>query len=123
MITGHVNTRREAIVSIRLRGTDGTELDVDAILDTGFDDYLTLPAALIDALQLPRVEAVPIVLGDGRVVRVSVHEARVRWNNEWRAIFVQETGGDILLGMNLLFGNLVTLEVTDGGSVTIEALE
>lgn len=123
MITGGVTARREAIVSIRLRGMDGTELDVEAVLDTGFDDYLTLPAPLIAALSLPQLEAVPITLGDGQVVRVAVHGARVRWNDAWRDIYVQETGGDILLGMNLLLGSLVTLEVTDGGTVTIEALE
>ncbi len=123
MMTGQVTARREAVVSIRLRGMDGTELDVEAVLDTGFDDYLTLPGSLIAVLGLPQVEAVPIVLGDGQVVRVAVHQARVRWDNAWRDIYVQETGGDILLGMNLLLGSLVTLEVTDGGTVTIEALE
>lgn len=86
MMTGEVTARREAIVSIRLRGMDGTELDVEAVLDTGFDDYFTLPAPLIAALGLPQVESVPIVLGDGQVVRVAVHEARVRWNDDWRDI-------------------------------------
>jgi clan AA aspartic protease len=123
MITGEVTARREAVVSIRLRGVDGTELNVEAVLDTGFDDYLTLPAPLIAALGLPQLESVPITLGDGQVVRVAVHEARVRWNDAGRGIYVQETGGDILLGMNLLLGILVTLEVMDGGTVTIEALE
>ncbi len=118
MMTGQVTARREAVVGIRLRGVDGTELDVEAVLDTGFDDYLTLPAPLIAALGLPQVESVSIVLGDGQVVRVAVHEARVRWNEAWRDIYVQETGGDLLLGTNLL-GSLVTLEVTDGGTVTI----
>lgn len=123
MMTGEVTARREAIVRIRLRSVDGMELDVEAVLDTGFDDYLTWPAPLIAALGLPQVESVSIILGDGQVVRVAVHEARVCWNDAWRDIYVQETGGDILLGMNLLLGSLVTLGVTDGGTVTIEPLE
>jgi predicted aspartyl protease len=52
MIRGAVNARREAVVPLRVRGPTGTELDVDAVVDTGYSASLTLPAAVVAALGL-----------------------------------------------------------------------
>jgi predicted aspartyl protease len=54
MIRGAVNARHEAIVRLRVRGPSGVELDVDAIVDSGFTSSLTLPAAMVTALGLVR---------------------------------------------------------------------
>ena len=43
MIRGTVNARLEAVVRLRVRGLGGAELDVDAVVDTGFTSSLTLP--------------------------------------------------------------------------------
>jgi hypothetical protein len=39
VITGAVNTRREASVGLWLRGPAGVEADFDAVADTGFSGY------------------------------------------------------------------------------------
>ena len=52
MIRGIVNALHEAVVPIRLRGPNGIELDIDAIVDTGFDDQLILPKSRIAARRL-----------------------------------------------------------------------
>ena len=52
MIRGVVNARHEAIVRIRVRGPGHSGLDVDAVIDSGFTESLTLPAATIEALGL-----------------------------------------------------------------------
>jgi predicted aspartyl protease len=44
MIRGTVNASREAVVRLRLRGPTGVEAEIDAIIDTGFTETLTLPA-------------------------------------------------------------------------------
>lgn len=54
MIRGAVNARCEAVVRLRLRGPGGTELDVDAIVHSGFTAALSLPAATVTALGLLR---------------------------------------------------------------------
>jgi predicted aspartyl protease len=53
MITGHVTADREAIVRLKLRGTNGVEAEVEAVLDTGFTEYLSLPQNWVTALALP----------------------------------------------------------------------
>jgi predicted aspartyl protease len=67
MIRGVVNARHEAIVRLRVRGPGGTELDVDAVVDTGFSAPLTLPAATVAALGLARQSGGQAVLADGTV--------------------------------------------------------
>jgi hypothetical protein len=57
MIRGVVNARCEAGVRLRLRGAGGTELDLDAIIDSGFPAALAPPTAAIVALGLVRQSA------------------------------------------------------------------
>jgi clan AA aspartic protease len=123
MIEGQINARREALIPVRIRGTSGAEAEVQAVLDTGFDDHLMLPAEMIEGLGLIRQGAMPLMMADGSIVRASVFEAVVLWNGERRTISVQATKNDTLVEMRLLQGSLVTLEVVDGGAVTIEPLE
>ena len=123
MIEGQINARREALIPVRIRGASGAEAEVQAVLDTGFDDHLMLPAEMIEGLGLIRQGAMPLMMADGSIVRASVFEAVVMWNGERRTTSVQATKNDTLVRMRLLQGSLVTLEVVDGGAVTIESLE
>lgn len=52
MILGQVNPHMEAVVPITIRDARSQPLTLDAVLDTGFSGYLTLPLATITALQL-----------------------------------------------------------------------
>lgn len=65
MIRGAVNARHEAVVRLRPRGPSGSELDVDAIFDSGFTASLSLPAATVAALGLLRQSGGTAVLADG----------------------------------------------------------
>ena len=57
VIRGVVNARNEGIVSLRVRGPGGSELDVDAVVDSGFTASLALPAPTVAALGLVRSRA------------------------------------------------------------------
>ena len=52
MIQGTVNAAYEAVVSLPLRGPAGRARDVDAVVDTGFTRFLTLPPAMVADLGL-----------------------------------------------------------------------
>jgi len=46
MIIGFMNASLEAIVRLIVYGLDGQEREVEAIIDTGFTGFLTLPSTL-----------------------------------------------------------------------------
>ena len=43
MIVATINATKEAILRIKLIGTNGLEIDIPGIIDTGFSEYLSLP--------------------------------------------------------------------------------
>jgi predicted aspartyl protease len=57
MISGEVNAYREAVVRLPVRSPRGREQAIEAIVDTGFNGYLTLPPDVIAELGLPFREA------------------------------------------------------------------
>ncbi len=122
MIRGVVNARNEAIVGLRVRGPGGPELDVDALVDSGFTASLTLPATTVVALGLVRQSAGGAVLADGSVRHFDIYAAEVAWEGGWRPVLVSAVGAEVLLGMRLLAGHDLRIAVVRGGAVEITPL-
>ena len=53
MITGRVTAQRDATVRLVVLDSTHQPHDVDAVIDTGFNGFLTLPCAMAQTLQLP----------------------------------------------------------------------
>ncbi len=122
MIGGVVNTRHEAVVQLRVRGPSGLELDVDTLIDSGFTASLTLPAATVATLGLARQSGGGAVLADGSVRQFDIYAAEVEWNGVWRPVLVSAVGVEALVGMRLLAGHELRIEVVPGGVVEITPL-
>jgi clan AA aspartic protease len=123
VIQGRVNTRREALVSVALRGAQGEELAVEAVIDTGYNGFLTLPPDLIQQLGLPFLRGSRVVLGDGSVTEFAIHEATVAWNGRLQHIPVDAADVSPLLGMGLLYGCELGIKVIEEGAVLIRSLK
>jgi clan AA aspartic protease len=121
VISGSINSELEPIVRLEVRGPAGTARHVDAILDTGFNGFLTLPANVIRVLALPFHGRETAILADGRVEVLDVYLADVAWEGGTRPVQVQLVDAHQLLGMDLLLGYDVLLRVAVGGPVTITA--
>jgi clan AA aspartic protease len=119
MIQGVVNARYEAVVRFRVRGPGGTELDMDAVIDTGFTGSLTLPFAVVAVLGLVRQSGGGAVLGDGSVRPFDIYAAEVEWDGNWRPVLVSAIGDEVLVGMRLLAGHELRVAVVPGGPVEI----
>jgi predicted aspartyl protease len=96
MIEGAVYGRTNAIVELTLRGPDGQEERLDFKVDTGFD-------------------------GD-RVILCDLCKGRVEWGGVSRSVDVQVSDSVSLLGMALLAGHQVRIDVVNGGLVRITPL-
>jgi clan AA aspartic protease len=110
------------MVPLRVRGQTGPAADIAAVVDTGFNGFLTLSSSVVAALALPFLNYFRAGLADGSRVRLEVYAATVVWDGAEREIEVFATGRDPLLGTSLLDGCDVSIQFTDGGLVTIERL-
>ena len=122
MIAGHVNQDREAIVSISVRGPLGDRTEVDALVDTGFDGWISLPSRVVNLLKLPWRRRGRAALADGSEHIFDIHEAAVEWDGRLRRVPVDAVESIPMLGMALLQDQKLCVEVRPGGSVTIERL-
>ncbi len=76
-----ITTEKEAILSVRVRGPDGQEAEVEAVIDTGFNGFLTLSTEIDDKLALPFAGSTSAALGDGAQVYLDLFEATILWKH------------------------------------------
>jgi clan AA aspartic protease len=116
------NTNCEATISLVIGNKNRQTRVIDAVIDTGYTGFLSLPSEIIIALNLPWTGIDRGTLGDGSEVTFEVYAATVIWNGEYRNIPVNEAETDPLVGMSLLYGYDLRIQAVEGGGVTIEAI-
>jgi clan AA aspartic protease len=121
MITGVVSSD-EARIRFKVKGLRGQEQDVEAVIDTGYTASLTLPPAVVATLGLRWQSVERFTLADGSECLLDVYVARVDWDGKVRTILVNEADGDPLVGMRLLRGQELKMQVRARGKVTIKRL-
>jgi len=122
MMQGIVNQSCEATIPLVISNANRQTQLIDAVIDTGFTGYLSLPREIIDELKLPWTGIDRGTLGDGSEVTFEVYAATVIWDGQYRDIPVNEAETDPLIGMNLLYGYDLRIRAVEGGTVAIEAI-
>ena len=123
MIEGVVNAAREAVVTLHLQEPEGRTRDIEAVVDTGYSGFLTLPTTLVAELGLPFAYMGQAFLANDAQVDFDVHYATVLCDGQPRDIEADATGSTPLVGMLLLDRHSLNIEVVDGGRVVIRASE
>jgi len=123
MITGTVTSEFEAVLTVELQGAGGESETLRAAVDTGFDGFLTLPSSVIARLGFPFQGLADLVLADGSAVILAVFEAIVIWYGKAIPVSAIESEGGALVGMRLLYGSRLTMDVLENGPVRIEPIK
>ncbi len=121
MIEGVVNDAYEAVVTLSLHGPEGQAQDVEAVIDTGYSGFLTLPTTLVTEMALPFAYVGRAFLANNDEVSFDVHDVTVLWDGQPRHVRADATGSTPLVGMLLLVGHSLNIEVEHGGRVTIQS--
>jgi clan AA aspartic protease len=121
MITGMV-THNEGRIRLILRGRGGRDQEIEAVLDTGFTAALTLPRDVIATLNLRWQTIERFTLADGTEAVFDVYEAKIIWDGRVRSIVVLEADAKPLIGMKLLKGHELKMQVCYRGRVAIKRL-
>ena len=122
MLIGQITAENQAVVSVEVHGSEGKKAHVDATIDTGYNGFLTLPKALVEELGLPSVGPARASLGDGNEVGMELFLASVQWEEELQDVLVLAAEGGVLLGMAMLLGCRLMIDVETDGTVSIESL-
>ena len=120
MIEGGVNANLEAVVILPLQDSSGQTREVEAVVDTGFNGYLTLPPMMMEDLELPVVGDGEAVLADGSEAAFDVYGVTVLWDGQPMYVETGAVGVDPLVGMALLDGHNLNIDVENGGRVLIQ---
>lgn len=122
MIEGVVNAAYEAVITVFVHGPAGKVRQVEAVIDTGFDRFLVLPPSLVTALGLPFLASGPVTLANGSEEILEVHEVSVMWDGQPRDVYTYVADTTPLVGMLLLDGYNLNIEVEDAGRVLIQPI-
>lgn len=122
MILGVVTSNAQAVIRLNVYGPRHQEGQIDGVIDTGFDGSLTLPPRMIATLSLVWRRRGRALLGDGTESIFDIYEAALDWDRELRRIAVDEADATPLVGMALMSGYELRIQVVDGGSASLERL-
>lgn len=123
MIAGVVNARNEAVIRLAVNGPTGQTREMDAVIDTGYSEFLTLPPAIVAELSLPFAGLMRASLADGSDVPFNLYAVTVQWDGTPIDVNAYESNSIPLVGMALLRGHNLYIDVESGGRVVIEAIQ
>lgn len=119
MIRGRLGAALEPLVPIVLHGR--TESAIEALVDTGFSDYVCLARRHRRRLTLVPAGSELYELADGTLVREPVYEASVTFDGARQPVLVTiSRSWDTLIGMALLRGKRLEVNVRRGTVVIDE---
>jgi predicted aspartyl protease len=121
-VIGKVTAGGEARVPLIVRSGEGTEREIEAIVDTGFNGVLALPAPRIEALRLSLVGRERMLLASGDLHFARTYRAFVELEGQVYSVRVIE-GGEPLIGMALIWGYDLHIQCVDGGQVSLDPVD
>ena len=121
MMTGSFTSEGEPALPVQVAGPTGT-LEVEAVVDTGFNGELTLPREQIEVLGLPEATITEVTLADGRVREVPMYDAEAVLAGLSREVFITEAPTTPLVGTGLLWSFSLYVEFQAGGTVEVAPL-
>jgi len=122
VIEGRVNARLEATLSLDVQRPGGRSRTIEAVVDTGYSEFLTLPPGRVGELGLTRKHQGSARLADGSEIAFDVYDAELVWDGQTIAVFVDAAETTPLVGMALLEGHELRIEARAGGRVLIDSL-
>ncbi len=84
MMQGVVNSSCDATISLVVCNANRQTQLIDAVIDTGYIEFLSLPREIIVTLNLPWTGIDRGTLGDGSEATFEVYAATIIWDGQYR---------------------------------------
>ncbi|MBW4618002.1 MAG: clan AA aspartic protease [Cyanosarcina radialis HA8281-LM2] len=109
-------------IGVILRLPAGSEIEIECVIDTGFEGLLTLPPAAIARLGLPFLIKINANLANNSSVETDVYLATIVWNGVERDVAVLAMGRRPLVGTALLEDYHLGIDFCEGGTVLVDEI-
>ena len=118
MVAGRViahGASLQPIAEVFVYGQSNTRARVQAVVDTGFTQHLTLPVGAITTLNLEFAFKEMLTMAND----TDVYTASIDWGGRKRQVEIHATEGDPLIGMAMLRDHDLHVRVVPEGPVSI----
>lgn len=122
MIIGIVDSSNAPLVPLVVKDAAGEDHSSMAVVDTGFNGWITLPRETISTFGLTWHNETRGILADGESTFLPTFRGTVIWDGQPVAVFIDELESQPLIGMRMLHGFRFEMDTIDGGAVQIERL-
>lgn len=113
MIIGFVNESDEPVIEVKL-DLGKEKRTVNAVIDTGFNGYISVPKKLIDESDWDFLGIEEYELASGELMRERVFLGRIEIGTEKLAVFIlSSNSSDTLIGTKLLRNRLLIINFAD----------
>ncbi len=119
MINGTV-VGLQARMAIIFYPPDRAEIEIECVVDTGFEGFLTLPPTVVAKLKLPYIAPIDANLADNSRIVTNVHQGTIFWNGVERVIPILAMGRRPLIGTALLVDLHLGIDFCEGGTVLVD---
>lgn len=110
MLKGIVNLDDEPVVPIAIKLTK-TFRTARAIIDTGFNGFLSVPASVVQRANWTELGEEEYEIASGELMKAKVYEGTVQFDKKALTIPVTAShSGDILIGTKLLMDKLLSID-------------
>ena len=110
----------QARMSIVILPPERSSIEIECVVDTGFEGFLTLPPSIISDLGLPYLINISANLANNSSVETDVYLATIVWNGVERNVAVLAMGRRPLIGTALLEDYHLSVDFCEGGTVLVD---
>ena len=108
MVKGFINENLEPIISIGIYFS--TLNTFDAIIDTGFNGYISIPEKIIKLTSWIFIGHDEYELADGKILKEKVYLGEIIFNGKVQKVYVlSNKTKDILIGTKLLINKILVI--------------
>jgi predicted aspartyl protease len=113
MITGVIESGIHPRVMVELLTTQAP-VEIDALVDSGFDGQLALHYAAADRYQLEPIKLAEVTYANGQKAKELVCLGKILWHNQVRRVqIVLSDDEEPAVGTRLMSGSIVTMNFVD----------
>jgi clan AA aspartic protease len=123
MKRGIVNEDLEPRVPLAFVSATGSRTEIEMVVDTAFEGFVTLPRHILRNLRRLKRGTVRTVLADDSESRTDYYVCTIIWNGRRRPIQVLMMDGDPLLGTEMMRNYSLSVDFVPGGTVSIRPIK